>query len=178
MKTYRRLLAWYRNWRNPVRMTLAEAQAVQNAAYRRMIDNASGLPPVMHGEAGFVPVSYYDGKVCTETEIGSVHQLHRDNSKCPDCLADWAYHTGTGQTLLGYCSPKGHKHDDNCRSRTYVCASGHKHRFSIRNKCDAEGCDWIGKAECFCHPGAKLAEWPEAPMASVEVAMREILERK
>lgn len=66
-----RLLAWYRNWRNPIRLTPTEALHLQNAAYRQLRDEMSGIPAVMHGEAGFVPVSYNDGRPCTETEIGN-----------------------------------------------------------------------------------------------------------
>lgn len=73
MKIFARFRNWYRNWRHPLRLTPAEAQDVLNKAYRKMVDNVSGLPPVMHGEVGFVPVSSYDDKTpCTETEIGNV----------------------------------------------------------------------------------------------------------
>lgn len=45
----RRLLAWYRKWRNPVRMTPAEAMHIQNAQYRKLLDEMGGLPAVMRG---------------------------------------------------------------------------------------------------------------------------------
>lgn len=61
-----------RDWFRPApKLSPAEAQKVLTAAYRQMVDEASGVPDVMHGEAGFVPVSYYDKTACTETEIGN-----------------------------------------------------------------------------------------------------------
>lgn len=64
----------------------------------------------------------------------------------------------TMTTCVGYTSPAGHDHDDNCRSRYYRCANGHGVSLSKRNKCPT--CDWRGRAECFCHKGGKLDEWP------------------
>ena len=32
---------------------------------------------------------------------------------------------GTEVTLLGYSSPPGHDHDDNCMKRQYGCEDGH-----------------------------------------------------
>lgn len=65
----------------------------------------------------------------------------------------------TRETLLGYHSPEGHEHDDNCLSRTYICTNNHKISVSKRRTCPA--CDWKGKEECFCHKGKKVDEWPE-----------------
>lgn len=65
---------------------------------------------------------------------------------------------GTMSTLVGYFSPPGHDHDDNCETRYYLCANGHPHRLSVRRRCPA--CDWRGKTKCFCHPYPKLDEWP------------------
>lgn len=68
---------------------------------------------------------------------------------------------GEFRTLVGYHSPLGHTHDDNCRKRAYICAVGHTTVLSKQNRCPFPGCGWKGKAECFCHPGAKVIEWPE-----------------
>lgn len=63
-------------------------------------------------------------------------------------------------TLVGYFSPAGHNHDDNCRTREYSCEDGHRVTLSIRNTCSA--CDWKGKESCFCHPDGKVDSWPVA----------------
>lgn len=66
------------------------------------------------------------------------------------------------ETLVGYGRfPEGHNHDDNCRSRVYICKNGHKTWLSRRNKCPAPGCEWKGRETCFCHPGTKVDEWPD-----------------
>lgn len=62
-------------------------------------------------------------------------------------------------TLVGYSSPPGHDHDDNCRSRTYVCEMGHLTKVSKQASCPT--CDWKGTLTCGCHEGEKVAEWPE-----------------
>jgi len=77
---------------------------------------------------------------------------------CPEC-GEPMVTNGTGQTLVGYFSPPGHKHDDNCRSRTYMCANKHARRVSKQNSCPA--CDWKGVSTCFCHDGVKLESWPK-----------------
>jgi hypothetical protein len=51
-------------------------------------------------------------------------------------------------TLVGYKSPPGHNHDDNCRTFFFACPSGH--RFSVRpqNRCPTKDCAWLGEIEC------------------------------
>jgi hypothetical protein len=68
---------------------------------------------------------------------------------------------GTEMTCVGFFSPPGHDHDDNCLKRVYVCADGHRTVVSKRRRCPAPGCDWKGKETCFCHPNPKVDEWPE-----------------
>ena len=74
---------------------------------------------------------------------------------CPICGTS-VRHYGTCSTLLGYSSPEGHNHDDNCRKRLYECENGHNALLSVVNKCPA--CDWVGQKECFC--SEKIDEWP------------------
>jgi hypothetical protein len=69
-------------------------------------------------------------------------------------------------TLVGYGSPPGHDHDDNCRHRTYTCVNGHATELYRRNRCATEGCDWKGTKTCSCHKGEKLDEWPDAAEAA------------
>ena len=76
---------------------------------------------------------------------------------CPEC-GDKMVGGGTRSALVGYISPVGHNHDDNCVSRTYTCKNNHSITVSKINKCPA--CDWVGKARCSCCPGVKLEEWP------------------
>jgi hypothetical protein len=83
---------------------------------------------------------------------------------CPTCQEKLFPMTGFAgaimSTLVGYYSPSGHDHDDNCVKRGYTCAKGHDIIISKQNACDAEGCTWKGKETCFCHPGQKVEEWP------------------
>lgn len=81
-------------------------------------------------------------------------------------------HTGTGTTLVGYYSPPGHNHDDNCRKRAYFCADGHVTRIRRVNVCQTEGCGWKGKATCFCHEGTNVDEWPDAPYSDTPPTRR------
>lgn len=81
--------------------------------------------------------------ICTECQ----EQMYVDPRGCMD-------------TCMGYMSPPGHDHDDNCRSGAAVCVNGHKKFVSIRRTCSTPGCDWKGKDECFCHEGKKLEGWP------------------
>lgn len=64
------------------------------------------------------------------------------------------------QTLVGYSSPPGHTHDDNCLKRIYRCANDHDTVICIRRRCNTSGCDWVGKDSCFCHTGKKSDMWP------------------
>ncbi len=62
-------------------------------------------------------------------------------------------------TLVGYLSPNGHDHDDNCRSRTYYCDDDHTTVIRKRNRCPS--CDWVGRDECSVCNTTALDEWPE-----------------
>lgn len=67
----------------------------------------------------------------------------------------------TTETLVGFSSPPGHDHDDNCLVALYECEDGHLNKISLRRKCPRTDCDWVGQSECFCHPGQKVDQWPE-----------------
>jgi hypothetical protein len=79
---------------------------------------------------------------------------------CEACQTEMVYSMGK-QTCVGYYSPPGHNHDDNCTSRVYKCTCGKTKVLSIRRRCPNPECDWVGKATCFCHEGPKLDKWPE-----------------
>lgn len=64
------------------------------------------------------------------------------------------------QTCVGYVSPPGHDHDDNCWTREYVCPTGHIMKIGKRRRCPA--CDWVGKESCGCHDCIKVDEFPDA----------------
>lgn len=61
-----------------------------------------------------------------------------------------------GSTLVGYVSPPGHNHNDNCIAVRMKCVNGHESTAIVRNRCLAPGCDWVGKERCFCHTGIKV----------------------
>ncbi len=67
--------------------------------------------------------------------------------------------SGGSRTLVGYLSPPGHDHDDNCFKVAYACADGHVMTLSPINRCKNSKCDWVGKDECFCTN--KVDELPE-----------------
>jgi len=82
--------------------------------------------------------------------------------KCTKCGEELiACDPGEIRTLLGYSSPPGHNHDDNCIKKAYWCKNNHMNLLSIRRRCSNPDCDWVGKKDCFCHDGKKLDEWPE-----------------
>lgn len=60
------------------------------------------------------------------------------------------------ETLVGYFSPPGHNHDDNCLSATFTCENGHDEKVSVKRRCPNPECDWEGKDSCFCHPDEKI----------------------
>ena len=83
------------------------------------------------------------------------------DTKCLEC-GERMESMGTMETYVGYISPKGHDHDDNCKQRLYKCKNGHKLKVSKQNRCPVEGCDWVGKDKCsICHEGNKIKEWPK-----------------
>lgn len=72
----------------------------------------------------------------------------------------FSHNSGFFQTYVGYISPPGHNHDDNCQERGYSCENGHTRMVSVIRKCPL--CDWRGKTECnTCRSGKKFEEWPE-----------------
>ena len=87
-------------------------------------------------------------------------------SKCPVCAQPFISHGGSITTLVGYMSPPGHDHDDNCLLREYRCANGHDTAISVRRRCSHPECHWVGKAVCRCHkPETKVDAWPEIEYA-------------
>jgi hypothetical protein len=71
-----------------------------------------------------------------------------------------------GQTLVGFHSPAGHDHDDNCLWQIYTCPNGHHRKISKRRRCPK--CEWVGKESCFCHDSLKVDEWPKPPNDQAE----------
>jgi len=84
--------------------------------------------------------------------------------RCPECNEPMTIALGLDGipiwTLVAYSSPLGHNHDDNCMTRIYCCESGHRLKVSKRRRCLASDCSWVGKEDCWCHPGKKVDEWP------------------
>ena len=66
------------------------------------------------------------------------------------------------RTLVGFFSPEGHNHDDNCIVRKFVCFDcKESYKESRVNVCSAEGCNWSGKKACECHGGMKIKKWSD-----------------
>ena len=84
---------------------------------------------------------------------------------CVQCGGPFVSHSGDITTLVGFSSPPGHRHDDNCLRRVYVCAQGHATRLFLRRSCPA--CDWQGRPTCFCHVGQQLPAWPEGAISGI-----------
>lgn len=82
-----------------------------------------------------------------------------DLAACPQCNGAFVSVGESGYTCVGYESPPGHDHDDNCLTSYVVCENGHRTRFSVQRSCPA--CDWRGKPDC-CNGDmpAKIREWP------------------
>ncbi len=79
------------------------------------------------------------------------------------CGKPLIFHGLTGSTMVGYSSPLGHNHDDNCCTRVYVCEDDHRTRIRRINTCEAAGCSWRGKKVCFCDSPSTVVvdEWPD-----------------
>lgn len=79
---------------------------------------------------------------------------------CPSCGAPFVRADPfIERTLVGYVSPPGHNHDDNCALRGFYCMDGHGTLVRRRNRCDA--CNWRGAETCNIHPPhIDVDEWP------------------
>ncbi len=80
---------------------------------------------------------------------------------CPTCGKPAIARYGIMETLVGYSvfvddNGKIHKHDDNCLKQNFSCSNDHVWKLSKRRRCNLDGCDWVGKEECLCHPGKKV----------------------
>lgn len=78
---------------------------------------------------------------------------------CALCGDQWVSMDAIEETSVGYESPPGHSHDDNCMWSAVVCERGHRIRGSIQRTCPV--CDWKGDASCtVCGGGPKWTRWP------------------
>ena len=80
---------------------------------------------------------------------------------CPTCKEPAIARYGTLHTLVGFSwftddDGKIHHHDDNCLKQNFSCSNDHVWKLSERRRCNVDGCDWVGKEECSCHPGKKI----------------------
>lgn len=75
---------------------------------------------------------------------------------CPQCGGEITkVSTSCMVTLVGYSSPQGHNHDDNCHKYEAGCDQGHRFVIAQRRRCgvkmpDGSRCTWEGKDHCFC----------------------------
>lgn len=85
------------------------------------------------------------------SEVVSTAGPRRTKCIVDGCDADYvAGDSSCWVTAVGYFSPPGHNHDDNCRTYAYACAEGHVASISPINRCHKRGCGWVGKDSCFC----------------------------
>lgn len=80
---------------------------------------------------------------------------------CPNCKEPAVVRYGELTSLVGYPiftdgDGKRHHHDDNCLKQTFACKNNHTWQLSERRRCEIDGCDWVGKEDCFCHSGKKI----------------------
>src|ERR1700679_2901348 len=87
------------------------------------------------------------------TRINKLAALEDRLTVCPKCNGKLTY-KGSSSTLVGYSSPTGHDHDDNCRTHEYLCDNGHHVAEKKQKVCSFPGCNGKGKPECFCGPFA------------------------
>ncbi len=115
---------------------------------------------ITFGFDGFVP----GNTVFQSEEPDGGHQpalIVGDHLACVMCGSLMQPSGMISETLVGVMRmPVGHDHDDNCLCQRYDCPNGHSIIMSKRRRCTDPECNWIGKAQCFCHPYLKLDEWP------------------
>lgn len=92
-------------------------------------------------------------------ECGEVMRPKTMGEEWPTMLGDKRFCETT--TLVGFGSPAGHNHDNNCWCRLYVCSNNHEVKIGRRMECDT--CDWKGMERCGCHDYDKLNDWPRDP---------------
>src|ERR1700741_3943516 len=57
------------------------------------------------------------------------------NTVCKECGEKISSsEKGFWKTTVNFWSPEGHDHDDNCKTKQYLCKNGHQTRLSIINK--------------------------------------------
>lgn len=93
-----------------------------------------------------------------KAQRGQGYVLRGAEAFCEECDELLRPTPGGIATLVGFYSPPGHNHDDNCRRKLYRCKNDHVVALFIRNTCPA--CDWKGAETCHCHSGKKLDFWP------------------
>lgn len=79
------------------------------------------------------------------------HDAYGITDDCNKCGKPLTF-AGIESTLVGYMSPEGHSHDDNCKSAIRGCKDckwvGEKSWRPFRNFCKDPECDWQGREYC------------------------------
>ena len=104
------------------------------------------------------PINLLDGKLVCH-ECGQIMRAKRIRDVFKDITGEYGDNLYEMQSLLGYRSPPGHQHDDNCWIREYICPNGHSMKIGKRRRCPV--CEWVGKESCGCHDCLKVDEFPE-----------------
>jgi hypothetical protein len=69
-------------------------------------------------------------------------------------------------TCVGYYSPQGHNHDNNCKVARFQCENGHWRNYSLRRKCPS--CDWASHESCGIEDhGPSFFRLPEIEAPSI-----------
>ena len=126
----------------------------------KMIDNLCkcGHVSSSHGRVGAILVGeMYPCRSCGSCDKYEQH-FETFPSRCPDCNEPWSDLREVSYTCVGFYSPPGHNHDDNCMSRSIRCANDHRYNVSHRRSCPK--CDWKGAPTCWCCKFAKVDKWP------------------
>ena len=75
----------------------------------------------------------YKGEVGGSIPPGPTNQKE-NNMKC-ECGKPFVTMREGSSTLVGYISPPGHDHDDNCKTNHFECEDGHNTNITIQNQC-------------------------------------------
>lgn len=83
---------------------------------------------------------------------------------CPECKSDEVQTNGSFQTCVGFLSPPGHDHNNNCNITEFSCRDcDYAWKHAKRRRCPHPDCDFVTKETCFCFEGkAVFGEVPEA----------------
>jgi hypothetical protein len=84
------------------------------------------------------------------------------------CGAGFVEYCYLSETTVGFFSPPGHDHNDNCLSALFLCVRGHSTRIAKVRTCPVEGCDWRGRTTCSACRATFVDEVPDVADARAQ----------